>query len=81
MKTLIVLPAVAALATGAPALANPDWTLTSPIKVTPSSIPDVDGTIVKMVAGAHSGPRTDAAQARCGCANTPAKPRLERRKS
>jgi hypothetical protein len=84
MKALIVLSAATALLAASPAFANPDWTLKSPIKVTPSSIPDTDGTIVKMVPGARSGATPPdisyATPAQLAPAKTSRKPRLERRK-
>jgi hypothetical protein len=78
MRVLILVTATAALVAATPAFANPDWTVKSPIKVTPSSIPDPDGTIVKMVPGASSGRKPDAAPA---AAKTPPRLRLERQKS
>jgi hypothetical protein len=83
MKALIVLSAAAALVVATPAFANPDWTLESPIKVTPASVPaDVEGTIVRMVGGASSGPRTAAPAADpCACGQKAPSRRLERRRS
>ena len=85
MKALILLAAGAGLLAGGPALAAADWTVKSPIKVEPLAIPDMDGTIVRMVPGASSGrqaqPISIAAAPACACPQKGAKPRLERRKS
>lgn len=106
---VLFLAAAAALLAAGPSLAKAhkphkvhradpaDWTVRSPILVTPSAIPDADGTIVKMVPGARSGdgrpdisyagpgpaPYDDAYGPSCGCAAPDgyADPRLERGKS
>ncbi len=72
MKAAILLAAGAVLMTApGPALAAPDWTRKSPIKVTPGWIPDQEGTIVKMVPGASSGRKTPAATTAAPVAKAP----------
>jgi hypothetical protein len=80
MRVLTLVMAAAALAAATSAFANPDWTVKSPIKVSPSSIPDAEGTIVKMVPGASSG-RKPVADAPPAPGKAPPRLRLERQKS
>ena len=72
MKALSLLVAGAVLMAAGPALAAPDWTKKSPIKVVPGWIPDQEGTVVKMVPGASSGRKpAKAAPAQLAAAKAP----------